>query len=116
MQFLETGMPTIKQRDIIQSAWDKIRAQLETERVRIYEVIVNYPPPIAACDQQFNYLLEERTRISRELDRLNKISTASLPIEDSIKLIDEFIRSSSYVDPEAEQTIQLYLQEGLSRF
>ena len=115
MSSLETGMPTISRMDIIQSAWDKIRAQLETEKVRIYEAIGNYPPPIAACDQQFNYLLEERTRISRELDRLNKISAASLPIEDSIKLIDEFIRSSRYVDPEAEQTIQSYLEEGLSR-
>ena len=115
MSSLETGMPTRSQMDIIQSAWEKIRAQLETEKVRIYEVIVNYPPPIAACDQQFNYLLEERTRISRELDQLNKISTSSLPIEDSIKLIDEFIRSSSYVDPEAEQTIQSYLEDGLSQ-
>jgi hypothetical protein len=115
MPSLESGMPAIRQMDIIQCAWDRIRAQLETEKARIYEVIVNYPPPIAACDQQFNYLLEERTRISRELDRLNKSSTANLPIEDSIKLIDEFIRSSSYVDPETEQTIQSYLEAGLSQ-
>ena len=115
MPSLETAMPTIRQMDIIQTAWDKIRAQLETEKIRIYEVIGNYPPPIAACDQQFNYLLEERTRISRELDSLNKASIASLTIEDSIKLIDAFIRSSGYIDPEAEQTIRSYLKEGLSR-
>jgi len=49
------------------------------------------------------------------LDRLNEASTASLTISDSIELIDEFIRSSDSVDPEAEQTIRSYLQEELFR-
>jgi len=115
MPSLETGKPTISQMDVIKSAWNKIRTQLENEKARIYQAIGNYPPPIAACDQQFNYLLEEQTRISRELVRLNEATTASLTIADSIELIDEFIRSSGYVDPEAEQTIRSYLQEGLSR-
>jgi len=115
MQSLETEKPTIRQMDVIKSVWNKIRAQLETEKARIYEAIGSYPSPIAACDQQFNYLLEEQTRISRELVRLNEATTASLTIADSIELIDEFIRSSGYVDPEAEQTIRSYLQEGLSR-
>jgi len=115
MQSLETEKPTIRQMDVIKSVWNKIRAQLETEKARIYEAIGSYPAPIAGCDQQFNYLLEEQTRISRELVRLNEATTASLTIADSIELIDEFIRSSGYVDPEAEQTIRSYLQEGLSR-
>ena len=115
MPSLETEKPTIRQMDVIQSAWNQISAQLETEKVRIYEALGNYPPPIAACDQQFNYLLEERTRIARELDRLNEATTASLTIEDSIKRMNAFMRSSSYVDPEAEQTIRSSLQEELAR-
>ena len=115
MPSLEIESPTIQQTDVIQSAWNKIKTQLVTEKTRIYEAIGNYPPPIAACDQQFNYLLEERARIARELDRLNEATIASFTIEDSIKRIDEFIQSSSYVDREAEQTIRSYLKEGLSR-
>ena len=34
-------------------------ARLET----IYEQIKNYPTPIAGCDEQFNFLLEERDRL-----------------------------------------------------
>ena len=37
----------------------EIVAQLET----IYEQIKHYPTPIAGCDEQFNFLLEERDRL-----------------------------------------------------
>lgn len=49
----------------------QMRAQLEQEKRRINEEINNYPPPIPACDAQFNYLLEERARILQELSRLD---------------------------------------------
>jgi hypothetical protein len=49
---------------------DRIREQLEAERHRVNEEIRTYPTPIAACDAQFNYLLEERARIALELDGL----------------------------------------------
>lgn len=110
MPSLETEKLTNRQMDVIQSAWNQIRAQLEMEKARIYEAIGTYPPPIAACDQQFNFLLEERTRVSQELDRLNEAAAASFTIEDSIKRMDEFIRSSWYVDPEAEQRLRSILE------
>ncbi len=46
------------------------RAQLEAERERIREEISSYPAPIAGCDEQFNYLLERRSQVRRELARL----------------------------------------------
>ena len=44
--------------------------ELEGERRRINDEIRNYPTPIAGCDAQFNFLLEEQARIVDELDRL----------------------------------------------
>ena len=46
------------------------RARLEAERERIREEISSYPVPIAGCDEQFNYLLERRSQVRRELARL----------------------------------------------
>ena len=43
---------------------------LEAEKRRLYEEIRNYPTPIAGCDQQFNYLLEQQARIVAELNRI----------------------------------------------
>ena len=37
----------------------EIAARVET----IYEQSKNYPTPIAVCDEQFNFLLEERDRL-----------------------------------------------------
>ena len=44
--------------------------QLEFEKRRFYEEIRNYPTPITACDQQFNYLLEQQARVTAELSRV----------------------------------------------
>jgi len=43
---------------------------LEAEKRRLYEAIRNYPTPIAGCDQQFNYLLEQQAQVIAELHRL----------------------------------------------
>ena len=42
-------------------------ARLQAEGKRIQEEISSYPTPIAGCDEQFNYLLERRSQIRREL-------------------------------------------------
>ena len=51
-----------RREDFLTSVWNRIRAHLENEKTKIYEEIRNYPRPVPACDQQFNYLLEERAR------------------------------------------------------
>ena len=50
----------------------------ETELVKrlqsIKDEIKHYPTPIAGCDEQFNFLISERDRLTKEL---NKIRIAS---------------------------------------
>ena len=36
----------------------------------IYGQIKTYPTPIAGCDKQFNYLLEERNRLREMIEQL----------------------------------------------
>ena len=47
-----------------------LHSRLQAEKERIQQEISSYPTPIAGCDQQFNYLLERRMQIRRELARL----------------------------------------------
>ena len=43
---------------------------LQSEKQRLYDEIRNYPTPIAGCDQQFNYLLEQQAQVVAELARV----------------------------------------------
>ena len=99
---------------LLESVWTKISSHLENERERIYEEIKNYPRPIPACDAQFNYLLEERTRIADELNRMYEASEQSLNARDSIKVVEEFLTSSPYLNTEAKQRLVSHLEAGLS--
>ena len=80
--------------DSIKSAWRNIKYHLEKKRDRIYTEIKDYPPPIPACDQQFNFLLEERTRIAQVLNQIDKLAAESLSHSTPLQLLDQFIRSS----------------------
>ena len=95
----------------IDSVWQKIRAHLASKRDRINEQIGCYPTPIAGCDQQFNYLLEQRTGISGEWDRMNEAENESLISADPIQVVEEFIRSSTYMDTEAKEPIRRFAKQ-----
>jgi hypothetical protein len=114
MSSTESQHAVDRRTDLVKSAWERIRTHLENERSRVHEEIRNYPRPIPSCDQQFNYLLEERARISEELGRMDEASRESLARGDPIGPIDEFIESSSYVGGDAGRQVRSYLREGLS--
>jgi hypothetical protein len=55
---------------------------LEAEKQRLYEEIRNYPTPIAGCDEQFNYLLEQQARVVAELNRIRAAGSRSCETSD----------------------------------
>lgn len=46
------------------SDWDALRARLAQLQDAVAAEIRAYPPPIPACDAQYNYLLERRTALA----------------------------------------------------
>jgi len=100
--------------DVVRSAWVRIRAHLENQRDRINDQIGRYPTPIAGCDQQFNYLLEQRAGISAECRRLNAAENQSLSAEDPVKVLDDFIGSSRTIEHGTGSAIRRFLAEALA--
>jgi len=72
--------------------WQSVRDHLMREKDRIVAEIRNYPPPIAGCDAQYQFLTERRHLVARELVRLEAAQ------QDGAAL-DEFIASSAFIDP-----------------
>lgn len=93
------------------SVWRSISSHLHNEQHRLDKEIKNYPRPIAVCDLQFNYLLEQRAGISQELNRKQKTAEGSRRRKDSMKLLDDVISSSRYIDKETKQRIVSSLKE-----
>ncbi len=96
-------MDSHTERDMLEPIWTAIRGRLEKILGPINEQLRNYPPPIPACDVQYNHLIEERDRISRELGRLDAACRVSLARSDPIEAIDAFSASSTCIDDEAAQ-------------
>ncbi len=53
-----------------------LRRAIEDLQADVRRQIQSYPPPIPACDAQFNHLLELRRQLPAELDRLEAASVA----------------------------------------
>ena len=72
--------------------------QLEKEKIRVNKEIGNYPSPIPACDVQFNYLLEERSKISVVLKRVDSLLAACQTKTIATETIEELIKMASQID------------------
>jgi hypothetical protein len=99
--------------EVLKSLWQEIRDHLKNRKQLIDKEIRSYPTPIPRCDAQFNHLYEQRTRLFRELNRMNALAEKSLARGDYIELIEEFISSVTYTDAEAEQTMRAQLEAKL---
>ncbi|MEM7333727.1 MAG: hypothetical protein AAF490_16690 [Chloroflexota bacterium] len=52
--------------------WQALHALLKEKKKAVQDEILHYPPPIPACDQQFNHLLEQRAQLSQALRQLSE--------------------------------------------
>jgi hypothetical protein len=93
--------------------WAELEDHLEGARSAILAEIRNYPPPIAACDQQFNDLLEQRDRIADEQSRLASIRRDSLNRETDLRALIDFIDASNCIAPELKARLLPLLNQRL---
>ena len=100
----------------IAEAVDRVRQQaravLEGLRRSTSEEIHNYPSPIAGCDQQFNHLLEQRTGIAAELQRLARIGAERAQAAEYARELDDFLGSCAYLDERTRQALRAGLRSA----
>ena len=88
------------------SLWQEVENHLEQEKQRIFDEILNYPPPIPACDVQFNFLLAQRAEMMQALQRLREISGQEF------HSLREFIQTCQFFD-DARQALLLAGVDGV---
>jgi DNA-binding transcriptional ArsR family regulator len=105
MQHSITQTDQQQEREAAQSVYRLLKAELERRRAAIIDEIRHYPPPIPACDVQYNGLLEERTLITQELKQLERLGLVITSTDNARQQLDAFMRSSRFIDQQSVQTI-----------
>ena len=92
-------------------AWTQVRRALRSERDRILDTIRSYPPPIPACDAQFNHLLESRARLSERLAQAAEALTTRRWLAACSRFVDE-LRAAELITAETEAELRACLREA----
>ena len=82
-----------------------VRARLDALRAAISRELCSIPPPVPACDVNFNRLLEDRARAVDELQRLEKLC-AQGPDEEALR---SFCRRSACLDADTRAQVEALL-------
>lgn len=96
--------------EVLDDVRKNLAERLEKKRRQVAEEISSYPPPIPACDAQFNYLLEARRGIARELARLEDVRAGSLSKDDFTASISRLVEESAYLDDDARRELRSQLK------
>ena len=81
--------------------------RLEQRRTQVMQEIRAYPGPIAGCDAQFNFLLEQRASISEQLNYLQHF-VAAAPINDPASDPQSvFVQNNVFDAGETQKLIQI---------
>ena len=92
----------------------EIRELLESRKTRLFEEIRLYPTPIAGCDQQFNYLLEQQALAVRELAAAREIVALGTTDGNVLRRLADFVISCFSIDDESKQRLLSRLLEASS--
>ncbi len=98
--------------DDLRSVCTEIRILLDQKRFEFTNEIRRYPPPIPTCDAHFNFLLEERARISHEISCADELSgmTRSKYVSE---LISAFVDRCAYLDDTVKESLRRRLKTAL---
>jgi len=77
--------------DLLKSIFNDITLWVEDRKRSIDQEIGEYPMPVPACDAQFNYLLEQRSMLSQQLNRLRTPARDNLVLSEYVDLIRGFL-------------------------
>lgn len=80
----------------IDARWQAVRDALEARQRALRELINAYPPPIPACDAQFNHLLDQRRALAEELRDLDALRPALTTRGEDV--LAAFLRTSQFVE------------------
>jgi hypothetical protein len=81
----------------------QVEAALRRAKERIKGEIHAYPPPIPACDAQFNYLLEQRNAAAAELGAVRSACASGDTAAVQAAALIQLVTASTVLKPDVKQ-------------
>jgi hypothetical protein len=94
----------------IERACAAMHAELNALREAISRELCTIPPPVPACDVNFNRLLEDRARIVDELQALARLRASGAGCD----VLLAFCRASRALDARAKPQIEALLLDAMT--
>ena len=91
----------------------ELRDHLQTAKRLVDEQIRDYPKPIPRCDAQFNYLYEQRDRLSAALDRTNAALASQPSTAALVGVLMDVLASAPWSDDEVERDLRTRLHDRI---
>ena len=89
----------------VQQFGRRVEGALRSEKARIRREISAYPPPIPACDAQFNYLLEQRNRVAQELSAVTAAARHERSAADKIAALVALVDASQVLPADVKRQL-----------
>ncbi len=90
-----------------------LRDYLQHAKRLVDEQIRAYPKPIPRCDAQFNYLYEQRARLSEALEQVNAVFDRGDSAADLRRFVLNILSSPSWSDDEPERELRQRLRDRI---
>lgn len=88
-----------------------VQCELDARRVAISRELASIPPPVPACDVDFNRLLEDRGRVVDDLRRLHRL----LAIDGTEAEILDLCRSTEFLSDAVKREVETLLVNAARR-
>jgi hypothetical protein len=85
--------------------WAEVTGLLAGRKEDLHRAIASYPTPIAGCDEQFDYLLEQQARIADELAGACNAMAQPAAAGESLRAFCDFVRWSRCLDEDSKQRL-----------
>lgn len=95
----------------LHQAWQLIHPQIAAKKKQIAAEILYYPPPIPACDAQFNFLLAERARVHQLWGQLESWQNGEFTEQEQLEWLETFLAASSDLDEQTEQEVRSLMKK-----
>jgi hypothetical protein len=100
---------------VLRAVVERIRGCMQRLKHVLDDEIRGYPTPIPRCDAQFNFLRQQRIRLSQDLLQASTAAANDTAPAALLNVLQRFIDAASYTEDPEEHALRARARDALRR-